>query len=52
MKILLSTIIFALLGFFMGVAGITTHDWQFWAILVCAASLKIVEAIPGKEGRT
>lgn len=49
MKIIISTIIFAVLGFALGMADVSPKNWQFWVVMICAALLKLLEAIPWKE---
>lgn len=45
MKRLIEIIIFAVLGFTLSTAGVTAKSWQFWAVMVCAIALSLMEII-------
>lgn len=43
MKLLISSILFALIGMSLGLGGIGITDWQFWVIFACVVGVKGVE---------
>ena len=49
MRIIMSTLLYMVVGAAMGTAGLSTSDWQFWIILTSIAIIRIIEKLPKKE---
>lgn len=45
MKLLITSILFGLIGLCLGLADVNITDWQFWAIFACVVGVKVVEHI-------
>lgn len=40
MRILISTLFFGIAGAVLASANVTSHNWQFWVIMVCMTGVK------------